>query len=173
MPPPVTTTTTQVPPKTEFSRGVRTDVAISRPSKFTQGDDMTQIITPKVKLTNTTADTYNGYKAVFFLIGESAAQRGIYKILARHEFDIALPPRETLESEGKSVVTQFDSNASNGVTFGYKYDGWVIQVMDPANAVVFTKSTSATLEKMAETIPSFKEGQHYDKRWRPIDNAPN
>lgn len=134
---------------------------------------MTQIITPKVKLTNTTGEAYDGYKAVLFLVGESAAQRGIYKIMLRHDMDIALPPREVLESEGKTVVTQFDSNASNGVTFGYKYDGWVIQVTDPANVVVFTKSTSATLEKMAETIQSFKEGRFYDRRWKPIDNAPN
>ncbi len=173
IPPPVTTQTAATAPKVEFSRGVRTDVSISRPSKFTQGDDMTQIITPKVKLTNTTGEAYDGYKAVLFLVGESAAQRGIYKIMLRHDIDIALPPREVLESEGKTVVTQFDSNASNGVTFGYKYDGWVIQVTDPANVVVFTKSTSATLEKMAETIQSFKEGRFYDKRWKPIDNAPN
>lgn len=173
IPPPVTTQTAATAPKVEFSRGVRTDVSISRPSKFTQGDDMTQIITPKVKLTNTTGEAYDGYKAVLFLVGESAAQRGIYKIMLRHDMDIALPPREVLESEGKTVVTQFDSNASNGVTFGYKYDGWVIQVTDPANVVVFTKSTSATLEKMAETIQSFKEGRFYDRRWKPIDNAPN
>ncbi len=155
-----------------FSRGVRTDVSISRPSKAAVYDDVTQVITPKFKLTNTTSDTYTGYKAVFFLIGESAAQRGIYKVLARHEFEIALPPKETLESEGETYVTKYDSNASNGATFGYKYDGWVIQIIAPSNAVEWTKSTSQTLEKMAESIQALKVDQCYDRKWKPVTNPP-
>jgi len=173
MPPPVTTQTAASAPKIDFSKGVRADVTISRPSKTAQYDDTTQVITPKIKLTNTAAQAYDGYKAIFLIVGESAAQRGIYKVLLRHDFDIALSPRQVLESEGKTVMTEFDSNASNGVTFGYKYDGWVLLVTDPMNVVVFTKSTSPTLEKMAESIPSFKLNQTYDKRWKPIDNAPN
>ena len=172
MPPPVTTTTASAAPKMAFSRGVRTDVSISRPSKAAVYDDVTQVITPKFKLTNTTSDTYTGYKAVFFLIGESAAQRGIYKVLARHEFEIALPPKETLESEGETYVTKYDSNASNGATFGYKYDGWVIQIIAPSNAVEWTKSTSQTLEKMAESIQALKVDQCYDRKWKPVTNPP-
>ncbi|MEZ5388054.1 MAG: protein kinase [Prosthecobacter sp.] len=171
--PPPTTSNAAPAPKIEFARGVRVDVAISRPSKAAVYDDVTQVITPKIKLTNTTGETYTSYKASFFLIGESAAQRGIYKIMQRHDFDIALPPRETLESEGQTVVTEYDSNASNGVTFGYKYDGWVIQVIDPSNGIAYTKSTSPTLEKMVESIQSLKAGQYYDRRWKPVNNAPN
>jgi serine/threonine protein kinase len=171
-PPATPTTASSAAPKVAFSKGVRTDITISRPSKTTDYDDKAQVITPKIKLTNTNSEAYDGYKAIFFVVGESAAQRGIYKVLLRHEFDIALPARQVLESEGKTVRTEFDSNASNGVTFGYKYDGWVIQVTDPQGVAVFTKSTSPTLEKMAETIPSLKENQAYDKRWKPIDNAP-
>ncbi|MFN0079264.1 MAG: protein kinase domain-containing protein [Prosthecobacter sp.] len=173
LPPPATTPTAAAAPKIDFSRGVRADVTISRPSKSTQYDDMSQVITPKIKLTNTGAQAYNGFKAAFVLIGESASQRGIYKVLLRHDFDVALAPKQVLESEGQTVVTQFDSNASNGVTFGYKYDGWVLQITDPTNVVVFTKSTSPTLEKMPEVIPSLKADQYYDKRWKPINNPPN
>ena len=172
MQPPVTAATAPSAPKTEFSRGVRTDVSISRPSKAAVYDDVTQVITPKFKLTNTTSDTYSGYKAVFFLIGESAAQRGIYKVLARHEFDITLPPKETLESEGQTYVTKYDSNASNGATFGYKYDGWVIQIIAPSNGIEWTKSTSPSLEKMAESIQSLKVDQCYDRKWKLVSNPP-
>lgn len=169
MPPTATTASVSTAPKIPFAKGVRTEVTVSRPSKTTNFDDKTQIITPKVKLTNTTVETYEGYKAVLCILGESVEQRGVYKILTRHEIAVSLAPRQVLDSEGKTVMTEFDNFAANGVSFGFKYDGWVIQVTDPQNAVAYTKSTSPTLEKLVEVIPSLKEGQTYDKRWKPFD----
>lgn len=159
-------------PKIPFARGVRTEVMISRPTKTTSYDDKTQVIKPRIKLTNTGAQAYEKHKAVFALIAESASQRGFYKVLLRHEFDITLPPRQVMESEGKTAITQYDRDASNGYTFGYMYDGWVLQIKDEAGNVVFTKSTSPTLEKMVEVISTLKADQVYDKRWNPVDRTP-
>lgn len=174
MPPPAATTPTasSSSPKIAFSKGVRTDVTIGRPSRVKGGDfdDVTQVITPKIKLTNTTTQqVYSDCKAMFFLIGESAAQRGIYKVMLRHDFDVVLSPAQALESEAKSIMTQYDTT---GATFGYKYDGWALQVTDSSGVVVLTKSTSPTLEKMAESIKSLQVDQCYDRRWKPVANAP-
>jgi hypothetical protein len=154
----------------KFDKGVRIEVMISRPSRVKGGDfdDKTQVITPRIKLTNTTnQENYENHKATFFLICESASTSGIYKITLQHDFDITLPVRQVMESEGSPVMTQFDTT---GAAFGFKYDGWVIQVKDASGAIVATKSTSPTLEKMTESIASLKVEQCYDRRWRPVSD---
>jgi hypothetical protein len=160
-------------PKVEFTRGVKVDVTVSRPSKFTNYDDKTQIMKPKVKLTNSTSETYEGYKALLVLIGESASQRGIYKILLRHEFPITLAPKQVLEHEGEQIMTEFDRDASNGFTFGYMYDGWAIQIKGPNGAFIYTKSTSASLEKMPETVAGLQVDLGYDRKWKRVSRLPN
>lgn len=154
--------------KIPFAKGVKPEVQIARPSRVKGGDfdDKTVVVTPKIKLTNTTTQqAYMGYKAVYYLIFESAAQRGIYKVVQKHDFDITLPPRQVMESEGAAVTSQYDTT---GAAFGYKYDGWALQVTDPKGEIILTKSTSPTLEKKAaELTKILKVEQCYDRQWKP------
>ena len=80
----VTSTALAEEAKIPFAKGVKPEVQIARPSRVKGGDfdDKTVVVTPKIKLTNTTTQqAYMGYKAVYYLIFESAAQRGIYKVV--------------------------------------------------------------------------------------------
>jgi hypothetical protein len=154
--------------KVPFAQGVRVEVMIGRPSKVKGGDfdDKTQVIEPRIKLTNTAnQQAYVGYKAAYYLICESAAQRGTYKVMLKHDFDITLTPKQAMESEAGSITTQYDTT---GAVFGFKYDGWVIQITDSKGEIVLTKSTSKTLEKMAAELKTLlKVEQCYNRQWRP------
>lgn len=164
----VTTTTLAEEAKIPFAKGVKPEVQIARPSRVKGGDfdDKTVVVTPKIKLTNTTnQQAYMGYKAVYYLIFESAAQRGVYKVVQKHDFDITLPPKQFMESEGAAVTSQYDTT---GATFGYKYDGWALQITDPKGEIVLTKSTSPTLEKKAAELTKILQvEQCYDRQWKP------
>jgi hypothetical protein len=164
----VTSTALAEEAKIPFAKGVKPEVQIARPSRVKGGDfdDKTVVVTPKIKLTNTTTQqAYMGYKAVYYLIFESAAQRGIYKVVQKHDFDITLPPRQVMESEGAAVTSQYDTT---GAAFGYKYDGWVLQVTDPKGEIILTKSTSPTLEKKAAELTKILQvEQCYDRQWKP------
>jgi hypothetical protein len=156
--------------KVPFARGVKTEVIISRPARIDRiqagdHDNKTQVIAPRFKLTNTTTQqAYMGYKALCFLFCDSVADRNKTKVMLKHEFDITLPPRQLMDSDGGSVSTTFDEN---GVKWGYKYNGWVIQITDPKGEIVYTKSTSPSLEKLTTEIKGLKIDQCYDRQWKP------
>ncbi|MBK8038773.1 MAG: hypothetical protein IPK22_16830 [Verrucomicrobiaceae bacterium] len=154
--------------KIPFVKGVKPEVQIARPSRVKGGDfdDKTQVVTPKIKLTNTTTQqAYMGYKATFWMFNEHTNMRGTYQIALIHDFDITLPPRQMMESEGASLTQQYDDT---GYKFGFKYDGWALQITDPKGEIVLTKSTLPTLEKMAaELKTALKLNQCYDRKWKP------
>jgi hypothetical protein len=154
--------------KIPFAKGVKPEVQIARPSRVKGGDfdDKTQIVTPKIKLTNTTTQQgYLGYKATFWMFNEHTRERGTYQVALVHNFDITLPPRQMMESEGASLTQQFDDT---GYKFGFKYDGWVLQVKDAKGEIVLTKSTLPSLEKKAAELATLlKVEQCYDRQWKP------
>lgn len=154
--------------KIPFAKGVKPEVQIARPSRVKGGDfdDKTQIVTPKIKLTNTTTQqAYMGYKATFWMFNEHTQERGTYQIALIHNFDITLPPLQMMESVGESLTQQYDDT---GYKFGFKYDGWALQVTDAKGEIVLTKSTLPSLEKMAPTLKSaLKLNQCYNRQWKP------
>lgn len=154
--------------KIPFSKGVKPEVQIARPSRVKGGDfdDKTQIVTPKIKLTNTTnQQAYMGYKATFWMFNEHTNSRGVYQVASIHNFDITLPPRQVMESTGESITQQYDDT---GYKFGFKYDGWALQVTDDKGEIVLTKSTLPSLEKMAPSLKTaLRLNQCYNRQWKP------
>ncbi|MBK8038774.1 MAG: hypothetical protein IPK22_16835 [Verrucomicrobiaceae bacterium] len=162
--------------KVRFAQGAKIEVQIARPSKVdrNQGgdfDNKTQIIEPKIKITNTTPQQgYIGYKALFLLLIDSVAERGTSKVVLEHKFDITLPPKQFMETEAGSARATYDEN---GIKWGWKYGTWVIQVTDPKGEVVLTKSTAASLEKQADLIKTLKLDQCYNRQWKPCPEPRN
>lgn len=151
-------------PKVSFATGVKVEVMIGRPSKTEGGDfdDEMQVINPRVKFTNTsTAQAYEGYTVSFMLLGESTVDMKVAKVLQRVDFPVSLPIRQVYENKLPSVTTQFDTT---GAVFGFKYQGWVVQVTDPNGVIVLTKSTSSAFEKLAEKVKLMKDKECYDKK---------
>jgi serine/threonine protein kinase len=151
-------------PKVSFANGVKIEVMIGRPAKTEGGDfdDEMQVINPRVKFTNTsTAQAYDGYTVSFILLGESTVDMKVAKVLQRVDFPVSLPIRQMYENKLPSVTTQFDTT---GAVFGFKYQGWVVQVTDPNGAIVLTKSTSSAFEKLAEKVKLMKADECYDKK---------
>ncbi|MBB5033277.1 serine/threonine protein kinase [Prosthecobacter vanneervenii] len=166
--PPVRQPTVPIPaasaPKAPFANNVRLEVAIGRPSKIEGGDldDEMQVMNPRVKLTNnSTSQSYDGYTVNFMLLGESTIDMKVFKVLQRVDFAVSLPVRQTFENKLPTVTTQYDTT---GAKFGYKYSGWVVQVLSPQGEIVFTKSTSASVEKLPDLVKTLKADQCYDKK---------
>ena len=168
IPPPATMPLNTGAPKVPFATGVKIEVQIGRPSKTEGGDfdDEMQVINPRVKLTNTsTSQNYEGHVVNFILFGESTIDMKVIKVLQRVNFPLSLPIRQTFENKLPSVTTQFDTT---GAKFGFKYQGWVVQVTGPSGEIILTKSTSPTFEKLPELVKQMKEQLCYDKKLKVV-----
>ncbi len=156
--------------KADFIREIKIDVAIGRPTKTKGGDfdDKMQMMAPKIKLTNTSLkQAYDGYKAAFLLIGESAVDSKIIKVMQRQEFPVSIPARLPLEKELPTVTTMYDTT---GARFGFRYEGWVVQITGPSGEIVHTKSTFPSMEKAPELISQLKEGECYDRKLKAAED---
>lgn len=162
--PPVSTAAPKVP----FANSVKIEVLLGRPTKTEGGDfdDEMQVINPRVRLTNaSTTQAYEGHMVNFILFGESTIDMKVIKVLQRVNFPVSLPVRQMFENKLPSVTTQFDTT---GAKFGYKYQGWVVQVIGPQGEIVLTKSTSLAMEKLPEQVKLMAEKQCYDKKLKVV-----
>lgn len=165
---PVAPAPTATASKVPFGNSVKIEVLIGRPTATEGGDfdDEKQIINPRIRLTNTsTTQSYEGYKVDFLLIGESTIDLKVVQVLQRESFPVSLPIRQSFENKLPSVTTMFDTT---GAKFGYKYQGWVVQVTDSKGEIVHTKATAASMEKMPEQVMQMEQGKCYDKRLRNV-----
>ena len=168
VPRPAPTPTPAVASKVPFGNNVKIEVLLGRPTKTEGGDfdDEMQVINPRIKLTNaSTTQAYEGYVVNFILFGESTIDMKVIKVLQRESFPISLPIRQMFENKLPSVTTQFDTT---GAKFGFKYQGWVVQVIGPQGEIVLTKSTSATMEKLPEQVKLMAAEQCYDKKLKSV-----
>jgi hypothetical protein len=78
-----------------------------------------------------------------------------------------LAPRQVVEHQTKQVSTRFDKT---GAIFGYSYDGWVIVVKDSSGKIIHAKSTSPTLEKVADKVDKLTQGMCFDKNLESTDS---
>ncbi|OYW78100.1 MAG: hypothetical protein B7Z37_01105 [Verrucomicrobia bacterium 12-59-8] len=163
-PMPVTPAASKVP----FATNVKIEVLLGRPTKTEGGDfdDEMQVINPRIKLTNSsTTQAYEGHVVNFILFGESTIDMKVSKVLQRVSFPVSLPIRQMFENKLPSVTTKFDTT---GAKFGYKYQGWAVQVIGPQGEIVLTKSTSSTMEKLPELVKLMEEDQCYDKKLKNV-----
>ena len=152
-----------------FFRGVKAEVMISRPAKTKGGDfdDQMQVIKPRIKFTNTdNKQNYKKHQVSFMLVGESAVDRKVFKVLQRHDFEVNLPARQIVEEQAPDLTTRYDTT---GLKFGYKYDGWILVVKDPLGQLALAKSSIPTLEKMPTQLGSLKQNGCYDKQLKPVE----
>ena len=167
-PPLIPTSSSAQGMKLAFANEVKIEVAIGRPSKTKGGDfdDKMQVIEPRVKMTNTSLkQPYEGYTASFFLIGESAVDSKVIQVMQREEFPVSIPSRLFLEKELPSITTRYDTTDAK---FGFKYEGWLVQVTGAGGEIVHTKSTFPSLEKMPELIKQLKVGTCYDRKLQVV-----
>ena len=168
MPPPAPMPLAAAAPKAPFGNNVKIEVMLGRPTKTEGGDfdDEMQVINPRLKLTNASpTQAYEGYVLNFILFGESTIDMKVIKVLQRESFPVSLPVRQTFENKLPKVTTQFDTT---GAKFGFKYQGWVVQVTGPSGEIVLTKSTSSSIEKLPELVKQMKAEQCYDKKLKPV-----
>lgn len=151
-----------------FEKAVKLDVAISKPANIKGGDydDKTQRIAVKVKLTNKELrQSYEGYKATVSVLGQSAVEKDIRKVLLSEKFDVALLPSKTVEHSCEEIMTRFDKT---GLAYGYFYDGWIVVIHDPAQQIVWVKSNLTALEKFPGSAEKLALHGCYDRKLNPV-----
>ncbi|MGL4400023.1 MAG: hypothetical protein ACRCXD_09155, partial [Luteolibacter sp.] len=92
--------------------------------------------------------------------GQSAADRKVFSVLMRRDFEFSLMARKVHEEEMDPVTTRYDTT---GAIFGYKYDGWILLIKDPSGKIVLTKATSTIHEKFPEKADKLKKGSAFDR----------
>jgi hypothetical protein len=151
-----------------FERGVRIEVVAAKPAKIKGGDydDKVQSIELRLKFTNQdTRQSYDGYSATVSVIGQSARERDVRKVLLQEKIDLPLTPRKVAEHTCKTVTTRFDKTDA---VFGFWYDGWVIVVKDKSGKIVQVKSTAPTLEKLPEKVDKLAQETCFDKKLEAV-----
>jgi hypothetical protein len=154
--------------KIPFSKGTKIEVMIGRPTKTKGGDfdDKTQTLNPRVKMTNIdNKQGYLDYKVTFLLLGQSIVDSKVIKVLHREEIPTSILPRQVLDHPMASVTTMYDTD---GAKFGFKYDGWIVQVADSKGEIVHTKSSAPSLEKLPKEIQAMQAEQCYNKQLKAV-----
>jgi hypothetical protein len=154
--------------KTPFAKGVKIEVMVGRPTKTKGGDfdDKTQSLDPRVKMTNLdNKQGYLNYKVTFLLLGQSIVDGKIIKVLHREDIATSILPKQVLDHPMATVTTMYDTD---GAKFGFKYDGWVVQVIDPKGDIVHTKSSAPSLEKLPKEVQAMTAEQCYNKQLKPV-----
>jgi hypothetical protein len=158
----------QAAPATPFDKGVKINVVASKPARIKGGDwdDKKQKIVLSLKFTNTDIkQSYEGYTAIISVLGQSALDSKVKKVLLQEQVKLSLAPRKTQEHVCQEVITRFDKTEEK---FGYFYDGWIIVVKDAAGKIVQVKSTAAALEKLTELAAKIKERGCYNNKLKPV-----
>ncbi len=154
--------------KPPFSKGTRIEVMIGRPTKTKGGDfdDKTQTLNPRVKMTNIdNKQGYLDYKTTFMLLGQSIVDGKIIKVLHREEIPTSILPRQVLDHPMASVTTMYDTDGSK---FGFKYDGWIVQIADSKGEIVHTKSSAPSFEKAPKEVQAMQAEQCYNKQLKAV-----
>jgi hypothetical protein len=156
------------PPSKPFGQAVQTSAVASKPSKIKGGDwdDKTQKVVITAKFANKELQqSYEGYKATISLLGESASDSKVKKVLLQESVPISLEPGKAQEHICAEVVTQFDKT---GAKFGYFYDCWIIVVKDKQGKIVQVNSSSMSLEKYTELAAKLQLGKTYSPKLLPV-----
>lgn len=158
----------QAAPATPFDKGVKINVVASKPARIKGGDwdDKMQKIVLSLKFNNTDLkQTYEGYTATISVLGQSANDSKVKKVLLQEQATLSLAPRKTQDHVCEEVTTRFDKTESK---FGYFYDGWIIVVKDAAGKIVQVKSTSAPMEKLTELAAKIQVRGCYNNKLKPV-----
>jgi len=156
------------PAATPFDKGVQINVVASKPARGSSSysDYKKQKIVVTVKFTNTDVkQTYQGFTATISVLGQSATDSKVRKVLLQEQVELSLAPRKTQEHVCEEVTTGFDKI---GYKYGYSYDGWIIVVKDAAGKIVQVKSTSAPMEKLTELAAKIKVRGCYNNKLKPV-----
>lgn len=117
----------------------------------------------KVKFTNSDSrNAVEGLKGEIYIFGESLKDPELLSVLAVEEFTFALPVRGLFEKKTKDVKTTYYNSGSyrSGIKFGV----WFLRVRSSAGDTVMFKTSSTTLQKLADKVTGLKEGSTYSRK---------
>lgn len=158
------TASAQLKPQHPWARLINIDVVVGKPAKIQGGDwdDKQQRVKLRVKVSSVGVRTPLGQlSATVLVLGDSAIQTGITKVLSREQAKVDLSTQTSFEHAMKEVQTSFDKT---GVKHGFSYGGWVVVLTDEKGALVTCKATSALLQSNPDKVLALGEGTCFDRK---------
>jgi hypothetical protein len=117
----------------------------------------------KLKFNNSDSrNPMENLKGEIYIFGESMKDPDLLSLLAVEEFTFSLPIRGQFEKKTKDVKTTYYNSGSyrSGIKFGM----WFLRVRSSAGDTVMVKTSSTTLQKLADKVTGLKEGATYSKK---------
>ena len=128
-------------------------------------DDRKGSFQMSVKISNQELSySLEGCTASFAVIGEDCENPKKYGIMQKSSFNINLKPGKTSSWKGDPVFYKFDDNAP--FIWGSKYYGYVFQIKNAQEKVIYKAATPKKFEFKVERILKFEVEQAFDKSLR-------
>lgn len=127
-------------------------------------DNRVVVFTPSIDIENHDIEEfYPNTKGTLFLFGESVFTRDELKVLSREDFEISIPRNDKASWTGTRFVNEYDDNASNGHSFGHKYEGYVVILYNKDDSVAYVKASRTAWEKNVKKYYRAQKDEHYNR----------
>lgn len=126
-------------------------------------DNKVQTIVSRVSVKNRNQDAIKNYKVKWLIIGENASTRNKFAVMDLYNQEgITVDSYKTADTEEHSLTTKYDDN--DMAKFGYKYEGYVVYLMDENGKNISTKASSSKLKKITDKLSEFEKNTVFDDK---------
>lgn len=157
------------PVSSRFEEHVSIDVLRNRKAANLTGfNDPRDTVSFKIKMANsdvrTAFENLTGELYVFAVGGPHHSQ---FKLLGTQSFPVSVPARGNFEFASKEMAifteTTGTATESTSIYSGFKYEGWLLRVVDNTGTVVARKASTPPLRKLVDKASSLPIGQPFDR----------
>jgi len=137
-------------------------------SNLTGYYDPRDTVSFKVKMSNSDPSTaFENLTGEIYAFASSLTHRTQYKLLGSQPFQVSLPVRGNYDFVSKEMAIYTDTAAGAGdsgsIYHGFKFEGWLLRIVDSAGQVVARKASSPVLLKLADKAPALSVGEPFDR----------
>lgn len=136
------------------------------------GQTQVEVITPVVRITNQEwEEDFRGVKGVLVVLARDVRNKGYYKVLNVEDLQFELIPHgETMEWFGKPTETSWYDDDGDGQddTYGYRYKGYLIVLLNRNGEQVYTKGTRSAWEGPYAKVKKLKADTVYDEDLKTV-----
>jgi len=143
----------------DTARPPRLDIFVKKSKRTrkdgTDYDNESQSVSLSIRVRNREVTRgFTGLKARVYVIAQSASNKREYRVIMKEDYELELPVNGEHEYETGTRDLQFDDNYM--AKFGYKWEGYVWELLDTDGNPILTKASPTKLEKCLGKIRKAK-----------------
>lgn len=132
-------------------------------SKFERYDDRSLVMTPEVKIMNTSGSDSSAkdLSVTVLILGRSVLDRNKMFIFAKEEHELpVLDPRKEASFKLKKIEASYDDRGNDGSEYGSKYLGYVV-LIHQGKKIISQKAVPKTMDKYGKLWFGVEKDQYY------------